>query len=75
MACIAEKPAVQKLEADLGDRANVLRVSINTAFGRQLMERFDVSSTPTFVLFDRQGSEIWRGTHAPNTEQVLSTAQ
>ena len=46
------------LERDLGDRADVLRLSAWSAVGRQLGARYGVRGVPTFLLFDGTGQMI-----------------
>jgi thiol-disulfide isomerase/thioredoxin len=62
LGCVAMKPAVDRLEKELGDKLVVRRVDIQSDGGRQLMERYRVEFTPTFILFDAAGQELWRGT-------------
>ena len=71
MGCIAERPAVDRLEAEVGEYAVVLRVSTNTRPGRQLFKRLEGRGTPMFVIYDREGNEYWRGNHAPTADSVL----
>ncbi len=70
---MAQKPVSDQLEADLGERANMLRVSIHTDLGQQLGAQYNFESTPLFVVLDAKGSEIWRGNRAPSVKQVLNT--
>lgn len=39
---------------------NVIRIQIQTEAGRQVARRYDVSFTPTFIVFDRDGVERFR---------------
>ncbi len=65
-------PLVDQLEADLGDNAKVLRVSIATATGRKLMSEMAVVSVPQFVVLDHNSTEQWRGDSVPSLQRVLS---
>jgi hypothetical protein len=69
---MAQKPLVEQLEADLGSRANVLRVSIHTNLGQELAQRYNFLSTPLFIVFDAQGHEHSREGRAPSVAEVLS---
>jgi hypothetical protein len=73
MACVALHPIVDQLEADLGKRAEVLRVSIFTTTGRKVMTDLNVSAVPTFVVLDGKAKEVWRGESVPSIGQVLQT--
>jgi hypothetical protein len=68
---MALKPATEQLEANLGNRANVLRVSIHTELGKRLGERYAFQTTPLFILFDPQGHEKRRGPMVPSADAVL----
>jgi hypothetical protein len=67
MACVALHPKVAQLEADLGNVAQVLRVSIVTPTGRQLAKQLGVSEVPTFIVLNSTNTETWRGTTVPPT--------
>lgn len=68
---MALKPLVERLETNLGQRANVLRVSIHTDVGRALGQRYTVEDVPLFILFDGQGNETRRLRAAPAVSDVL----
>jgi len=70
MGCAAAKPAVDRLEERETDRLKVIRVNVQDPSGRELGERFGMTFTPTFILFDRQGSEIWRTVGMLDSEAV-----
>ena len=61
LGCVAMKPAVDRLETELQDKLIVQRVDIQSVEGRHLMEQYQIEFTPTFILFDRAGKELWRG--------------
>jgi hypothetical protein len=69
---MAQKPIVEQLEADLGSRANVLRVSIHGDLGQELGVRFNFQSTPLFIVFDARGNERRRDGRAPSVAEVLN---
>jgi hypothetical protein len=68
---MAQKPLVEQLEADLGSRANVLRVSIHTDMGQELGQRYNFQSTPLFIVFDARGNQSKREGRAPTVAEVL----
>ena len=39
----------------------VIRLDVNSEAGRELGARWRAGFTPTFILFDGAGREIWRG--------------
>jgi hypothetical protein len=68
---VALHPLVDQLQADLGNRAKVLRVSIFTTTGRKVMNDMNVASVPSFVILDGTSVETWRGESVPTVAQVL----
>lgn len=56
---MAAKPVVDGLEREFAGRLEVLRVDIQSAAGKDL-QRVYGAFTPTFVLFDAAGEEMWR---------------
>ncbi|MBI3286531.1 MAG: hypothetical protein HYZ68_00635 [Chloroflexi bacterium] len=52
---MAAEPIVDGIEQDLRSIARVARVDIATPLGRDLIGRYGLELTPTFILFDAQG--------------------
>ncbi len=75
MACIAMKPVVDRLEAQTQGRLVVLRVDVQTAYGRTLAARYGFQYTPTFIFFDAQGVERWRRVGSLDPQQVLNALE
>lgn len=72
--CLAIRPVVDQIAAELGDEFNILRIDIHTEAGRELRERYKFAYTPEFVLFNPQGQEVWRS-HNPPGEVQLALAR
>ncbi len=72
--CLAVRPTVDLLVAEIEDEYNILRIDIHTDFGRELRQNFQFTYTPEFVLFDNQGQEVWRAHTIPPREQVYALA-
>lgn len=76
--CLSVRPAVdrlvERLREDYPNAYNILRVDIHTPVGRELRARYGFSFTPEFVLFNRQGSEIWRAHVPPDAAQIARAA-
>ena len=60
MACLQAKPIVDGLTSNWGDTVAVLRLEAQTEVGQTLGARWQFRSTPTFILFDSDGRELWR---------------
>jgi hypothetical protein len=53
---------VNGLQEEWGDQVLVLQVNVNHKESRSLVEQFEGQFTPTFILFDAAGQEVWRVT-------------
>jgi thiol-disulfide isomerase/thioredoxin len=58
--CTAEKPVVDGLESELGDRLKIIRINIQDEVGRELVPVYNFVYTPTYIFFDSKGRELWR---------------
>jgi thiol-disulfide isomerase/thioredoxin len=72
--CMAVRPVVDNLVADIEDEFNIIRIDIHSEAGRELRQQLAFSYTPEFVLFDQNGEEVWRA-HVPPGESELELAQ
>ncbi len=61
VACLAAKPTLDALERELRSDLRIIRLDVASAEGRALGEQLELRVTPTFILFDADGLEIWRG--------------
>lgn len=55
--CMVMRPVMDRLEGDAGHRLQILRVNVKDPIGRQLAERYRVTFTPSFLLFNSYGSK------------------
>ncbi len=58
--CTAEKPVVDGLENELGQKLHVIRIDIQDQIGRELAPVYNFEYTPTYIYFDARGAEVWR---------------
>lgn len=58
--CLASEPNVRSLTSDIGDRALVLKLNVQDGLAVPLMREFNAFSTPTFIVFNDLGQEVWR---------------
>jgi len=66
-------PAVRRLEAQLRrDGVDVLLVNIHTEPGLTLTDRYQFQVSPTYIMFDGSGAEIWRSNRQPDRGLILS---
>jgi thiol-disulfide isomerase/thioredoxin len=60
LGCLAAKATLDTLERELEDDLEVIRLDVASVAGRDLGVRLGLRVTPTFILFDAQGRELWR---------------
>lgn len=70
MGCMAARPIVDRLEKDFEGRLIVIRLNAQEPAGRILGERYGLRYTPTFVLLDAEGRQLWRTIGAVDPMQV-----
>lgn len=58
------EPIVNGLEEEWGDQVLVVQVDIHGRENQTLLSDLDVQFTPTFVLYDLKGQEVWRSVGA-----------
>ena len=61
---------MNRLETELGNEMLILRVDIQSANGKEISKLYPSRITPTFILFDPQGEEIWRSIGNLDPEKV-----
>jgi len=61
---------VDGLERDLAGRLHVISVDIHDPVGRQVGGQFGLEFTPSYVLFDSEGREIWRKVGVLRADEV-----
>lgn len=69
-ACIAVEPILNQLESDLADKLKVVRIDVASAAGQEFSRQLNLQFTPTFVLFNAQGQEIWRQAGGLDDDEV-----
>jgi thiol-disulfide isomerase/thioredoxin len=53
--CMAMKPVMDRLEAEAGHRLQILRINVKEPIGIEIADRYGVTFTPTFLLFNSLG--------------------
>jgi len=66
------KPVVDRLERDLGEQAQVLRLSIfdEAEAGRAAAARYGVRAVPTFLIFDGEGELVAQNVGLPDGKRL-----
>ena len=68
--CLISKPKVDRLERDVADQADVLRLNVKETPGDQLAYRWQVTGLPTFFVLDGNGDMVYRRAGAPDSEEI-----
>ena len=71
-ACAAAKPIVDGIEDEFAGQLTVVRVDVQSPAGAAVARDYG-AFTPTFVLFDAQGLELWRMIGSLEADQVRET--
>ena len=69
---MSQKPMVDRLKQELAGRAQVIRIDVRSASGQELAESLGLEMVPTFIIFDKSGTEIWRKVGLTNRQKLLS---
>lgn len=64
---------MDKLKDEYGDRLVLLKVDIQSEAGKEIAREFNSSLTPTFVMFDGEGNELWRSIGKIDPDKVRKT--
>jgi thioredoxin-related protein len=64
------EPIVNGLKQDWAGSVQVLQVNIHDRENRALTDRLDAQFTPTFLLFDAAGKEVWRSVGQIDPDEV-----
>ena len=57
------------------DGVDTLLIDIHGPDGAALRERFGFELSPTYIVFDAQGHEVWRGNMIPSRRKVLGALE
>jgi thioredoxin-related protein len=68
------EPIVNGLKSEWAGSVDVLQVNVLDSANLDLIDRLGARFTPTFVLFDAAGQEVWRSVGNINAEEVRSRA-
>ncbi len=70
-ACLLAKPAYDRIERDLGDRVQFLRLSVVEGAGRELAVRYGVRSLPTLIVLDGNGQVVLEQIGTPSRDDIF----
>ena len=60
VTCQMLKPSIKKLTQDAGKELNLLEFNVDDEKNKNIIKRYSIIATPTFVLFNSKGQAIKR---------------
>ncbi len=63
--CKMQSPILDQVKAEVGDKANVIKVDVDRA--QELAAKYNVRSVPTLILF-KNGEPVWRASGVHQAE-------
>jgi hypothetical protein len=75
MGCVLAEPIVNGLETELDGKLAVIKVDIYSQAGDTLSGEYGAIGTPTFILFDAEGEELWRQVGTIDAERVRTSVE
>lgn len=64
------RPVVDAVEREFGDSLLVIRLNVQDPDHRELALSYGFEFTPTFILFDSDGRELWRSIYLLDPAKV-----
>ncbi|HLY67489.1 MAG TPA: thioredoxin family protein [Chloroflexota bacterium] len=65
VVCMAAKPMVDGMEKELGRHVRFVKVDVGTLPGKKIAAYVGLDLVPTFIGYDREGTERWRSARLP----------
>lgn len=69
------EPIVNGLEEEWAGSVQVIQVNIQDRESRVFVEDLEAQFTPTFILFDASGQEVWRSVGRIDAAEVRSRVE
>ena len=66
------KPAVDRLEVQLGQKLIFVRLEVQSHVGKILYSKYDGKLVPTFIIFDQSGAIRYRTNGVPDHALINS---
>ena len=68
------KPVVDGIEKDLKGKAEVVRLNMLSAVGREVASRYGVPAVPTILILAADSTVVYRHTGMPDRREVVAHA-
>ena len=70
IACMAVEPITKQVESEFAGELDVIRINVLESDAEPLLKRFNFRYTPTFIMLDPLGDELWRTVGVLDPEAV-----
>ena len=70
---MAVRPVVDGVELEYEGRLKVIRLNVQDPAARRVADEYGFQYTPTFVLIDPIGAELWRSVYTLDPEAVQTS--
>jgi len=67
---MAVRPVVDAVEREFAGALKVIRVNVQEPVGRQVAATYGLEFTPTFLLFDSEGRQVWRSVYRLDPAEI-----
>ena len=67
------RPVVDAVERDFGEALKVIRLNVQDPVGTEMARAYEFEFTPTFVLLDADGRELWRSVYVLDPARVQAS--
>lgn len=74
LACMSARPFLDRIEQENSDLV-VVRIDVQDSTASGILAEYDFQYTPTFIMFDPEGEELWRVAGAIDPEWVEETLE
>jgi thiol-disulfide isomerase/thioredoxin len=74
LACMSARPFLDRIEQENPD-LTVVRIDVQDPAASNILSEYDFQYTPTFIMFDPQGEELWRVAGAIDPDWVGETLE
>jgi thiol-disulfide isomerase/thioredoxin len=72
--CLTAKPSVDRLESKYRSRIDFIRIEIGSRIGNDVVRLYNVTTTPTYIIFSRDGTPLDRQIGGFPNEAMLQRA-
>ena len=73
VACLSAKPGVDRLESQINNQITVIRINIQSDIGHKIKEQYNLTTVPSFVIFNSRGQKILEKSGIVPIKELISS--